>query len=105
MKKANNPVQAVETTIQILEALKELNSASITELANHLNLTKGAIHNHVSTLKEHRFVVEEDDQYELSLRFLIFGEYVRNNDILYRIGKPEVEALAEETGEIVHLST
>lgn len=105
MKKANNPVRAVETTIQVLEALKELGSASITELADYLDLTKGTIHNHVSTLEEHRFVVEEDNQYELSLRFLIFGEYVRNNDILYKIGKPEVEELAEETGEIVHLST
>lgn len=105
MKKAKNPVRAVETTIQVLEALKELGSASITELADHLDLTKGAIHNHISTLQEHRFVVKKEDRYELSLRFLIFGEYVRNDNILYQFGEPEVQELAKETGEIVHLST
>lgn len=105
MKKANNPVRAVETTIQVLEGLKERNGASITELADHLDLTKGTVHNHVSTLQENRFIVKNDGQYELSLRFLIFGEYVRNNNILYQIGEPEVQELAEETGEIVHLST
>ncbi|RKD88013.1 IclR family transcriptional regulator [Halopiger aswanensis] len=105
MKEANNPVRAVETTIHVLEALKELDGASITELADHLELTKGTVHNHISTLQENRFVVKEDNQYELSLRFLIFGEYVRNNNILYQIGEPEVQELADETGEIVHLST
>ena len=105
MKRANNPIQAVETTIRVLEALKELGGGSITELAEHLDLTKGTIHNHVSTLEQHRFVVKTNGQYELSLRFLIFGEYVRNNDILYQIGEPEIQKLVEETGEIVHLST
>lgn len=105
MKEANNPVRAVETTIRVLEGLKELGGASITELANHLDLTKGTVHNHVSTLEEHRFVLKEDDQYTLGLRFLIFGEYIRNNNILYQIGESKVQELAEETGEIVHLST
>lgn len=36
MEKATNPVRAVETTIEVLEALKELHTASITELADHL---------------------------------------------------------------------
>lgn len=105
MNDANNPVQAVETTIQILEEIKRQGDMSITELADTLNLTKGTVHNHVSTLREHRFIVKNEDRYELSLRFLIFGEYVRNNNVLYQSGKPKVQDLADETGEIVHLST
>lgn len=105
MEKANNPVRAVETTIRVLEALKELGGATVTELADHLGLTKGTVHNHVSTLEQHRFVIKERGQYNLSLRFLIFGEYVRNDDILYQIGEPEITELVEDTGEIVHLST
>ncbi|ELZ31313.1 ArcR family transcription regulator [Halogeometricum pallidum JCM 14848] len=105
MEKANNPVKAVETTVRIVEALKRLDGATVTELADHLDLTKGTAHNHVSTLEQHRFVVKEEGRYELSLRFLIFGEYVRNEDILYQVGEPEIRELVEETGEIVHLST
>lgn len=105
MEKATNPVRAVETTIEVLEALKKLHTASITELADHLDLTKGTVHNHISTLEQHRFVVKVDGEYKLSLRFLIFGEYVRNNNLLHHIGEPEIQKLADETGEIVHLST
>ena len=96
---------AEPAAVDVLVDSGDRRAASITELADHLDLTKGTVHNHLSTLREHRFVVKEDDRYELSLRFLIFGEYVRNNDILYQIGEPEVQELAEETGEIVHLST
>lgn len=105
MIKANNPVGTVETTIQILEALKEHGDASITELSEYTGLTKGTVHNHISTLREHRLIIKREGRYELSLRFLIFGEYVRNNNILYQTGEPKVQELADETGEIVHLST
>lgn len=105
MKKAKNPVGAVQTTIQVLEGLKDLGGASVTELADHLDLTKGTVHNHVSTLIEHRFVTKEGDQYELGLRFSVFGEHVQNNNLLYQIGESEIKELARDTSEVVHLLT
>ncbi|QLG49831.1 IclR family transcriptional regulator [Natrinema halophilum] len=105
MKTAKNPVQAVALTTHILQALKEKDGAGITELEDTVDLSKGAIHNHLTTLEENGFVVKSDGIYELGLQFLIFGEYVRNHNDLYVNGKEPTDALADETGEYAHLST
>jgi DNA-binding IclR family transcriptional regulator len=63
------------------------------------------VYNHLTTLQETKFVVKDGDTYSLSLQFLMLGEYVRNQNTLYQIGKPEIDTLAAETGEYAHLST
>jgi IclR family transcriptional regulator, arginine deiminase pathway regulator len=105
MNEAQNPVQGVEKSIRILETLKKKEGASLTELADDLGLTKGAVHHHISTLKQYRFVVENKGEYTLGLRFTVFGEHVRNQSQLYQVAKPEVIELANETGEYSHLTT
>lgn len=104
MEEAQNPVQGVKTSIRILRALKLLNGANLQELADRLDLSKGAVHNHLSTLEEQRFVVKEDNTYELGLEFTIFGEYVRNHSQLYQVARPEIIKMAEKTGEYAHLT-
>ena len=101
---AKHPVQATTRTFEIIELLKRLDRAGVTELAEELDLSKSAVHNHLSTLAEHEYVVKEDGQYALGLRFMEMGGYRRSRMKLYQMGKPEVDALAEETGELVNIA-
>jgi DNA-binding IclR family transcriptional regulator len=101
---AKHPVKATVRTLEIIEALKELDRAGVTELAERLGTSKSVVHNHLSTLKEHDYVTKGEDGYSLGLRFLEMGGYRRNRMTLYRMGKPEVDALAEETGELVNIA-
>lgn len=100
---AKNPVGATEKALRILDALKQLDGAGVTELARTLNISKGTIHNHLSTLEEKEYVVKNGSNYRLSLRFLELGEYVRHHTRLLDIAKPEIDRLAEQTGEIANL--
>lgn len=100
---AANPVKSTVTTFRILEALKELDGARVTDLSRHLDLPKSSVHNYLSTLEQEEYVVKEDNTYSLGLRFLDFGTKARSNLPLYEFGKPEVRSLAEETGELVNL--
>jgi DNA-binding IclR family transcriptional regulator len=100
MGRAKNPIMAVENTAAILKKVAELNEAGVTELATHLDITKGTVHNHLSTLEESELVVKDGDQFRLGLRFFEFGEQIRNQHKIYEVGKPEVDKLAEETGEL-----
>lgn len=93
----------VENTCAVIDALKEHDGATITELADHLGMSKGGVYNHLVTLEGAQFVRKVDDVYRLSARFFNVGEYVKHHDPLYRSGKTEVERLAEETGESTHL--
>ncbi|WP_458209222.1 IclR family transcriptional regulator [Haladaptatus sp. NG-SE-30] len=98
-------LKTVTRAFDIVRALEELDGARVTELADHLDMSKSAVYNHLATLRENKFVVQDGNTYSLSLQFLLFGEYVRNQNVLYETGKPELERLAEETGEYAHLAT
>lgn len=100
MKRAENPIMAVENTVTILKKVAELNGAGVTELADHLDITKGTVHNHLSTLEENELVVKDGDQFRLGLRFFEFGEQIKDQYKIYEVGVPEVDKLAEETGEL-----
>lgn len=101
MEKAKNPIKTVQTTIQILEKLKQLDGAGVTELAKELDITQGAVYNHLSTLSEHGFVVKKETKYYIGLRCCDFGEYAKHQQDVYEVMQPTVDALAEETGLVV----
>lgn len=102
-KEAKQPVKTTETTFRVLEALKELDGAGVTELSNYLDLPKSNVHNYLSTLTQEEYVVKDGSTYHVGIRFLELGAYARNRMDIYQIAKPEVEKLAEETGELANL--
>ncbi|WP_265110799.1 IclR family transcriptional regulator [Halosolutus halophilus] len=93
-------VNAVQFSCDILDALKRLNGAGVTEIANHLDASKGAVHTHLATLEANEFVVKRDDEYRLSLRFLDLGKYVRDEIKIYDVVEEEIERLADVSGEV-----
>lgn len=96
-------IGATETTLRILETLKRLDGAGVTELATQLDLPKSTVHNHLSTLRRNEYLVKEGDTYRVGLQFLEFGEYIRTRMKIYDVARPEVERLADETGELANL--
>lgn len=105
MNEARNPVKSVETTIRVLDALRSLDGAGVTAVAERAGTTKGTAHNHLTTLEQHGYVAREGDEFVLGLRFFEAGIYVRDRRPIYEVGVPEVERLAEETGEIANVFT
>ena len=103
MAKAKNPVRSSAKTLRILEALRELDGARVTELAEYLDTSKGTVHHHLSTLREFQYVTKNGDTYELGLHLFELGEYTRRGTDVYEVAKPEVDELAEEVGEMANL--
>jgi len=89
--------------MEILDALAELGTAGVTELANHLAMDKGTVHHHLNTLESHGYVIKKHGEYKLSLRFFQIGEGVRRRREIYNVGKSEIDTLAEESGELANL--
>jgi len=97
------PVGATGATFELVEALAAVGSAGVTELATELDRSKGSVHNHLATLEQLGYVVKEDGEYCLGLRFLDVGTGVRRRQRLYRVGRAEVEGLAQSSGETASL--
>jgi DNA-binding IclR family transcriptional regulator len=100
---SSRTLKTADMTCQIFTALRDLDGARLTELANYLDMSKSGLHHYLSTLHQNQFVVKRDDEYHLSSKFLLMGEYVRQRPDLYQIGRQEIQNLAEETGEFAHL--
>lgn len=102
-KPAKNPIQAAQTTVRLIETLRDLDGARVTELADVLDYPKSSIHNYLSTLREEGYVLKDGNEYHVSLRFLEIGSLARKRREIYDIAKPEVADLARETGELANL--
>jgi len=88
------PVKATATSARVIDALLELDGATITELTDHLSLSKSSVHNHLQTLADLGYVAREEWEYHVSLRFLEVGTTVRRRYRIYQEGAEEVRALA-----------
>lgn len=86
------------TLFTVLEGLHDLESAGVTELANHVGLNKGTVHKHLKSLEYADWVVKEDDRYRPSLQFFVYGARQVENIDLCTLGKQKVVELATETG-------
>lgn len=96
-------VEAVENSFEIIRKLQELNGAGVTELATHLNMSKSGIHKHLTTLRELGFVTQTNHEYRLSFEFLSVSQMLKTDNIMYNVGAPEVDDLAEKSGVSAYL--
>lgn len=89
--------------LAIIDELQRAEYLGVTELADRLGIAKSTAHYHLNTLHEEGYVVKEDAQYRLSLRFLRIGILARNRAPLFDTAETELEELALETGELAFL--
>lgn len=90
---------------EMIEMMRRHNGMTAAELTEQMELSQSAVYNYLSTLRQEGWVVKDGEEYNLSLKFLIHGRYVREHNLIYQTAKPHIEELAEETGEAAHLST
>ncbi|RDZ59751.1 transcriptional regulator, partial [Haloferax sp. Atlit-12N] len=96
-------VKSVDTACELIRAMQERRSTTISELSEAIDLSEGSVHTHLATLKSHGLVVKDGTSYELGPQFVPLGERVKHNSKLYQAAKKEIDRLADETGECVHL--
>ena len=104
-KQAKHPVRTTEKSLRLIAELNRLGEARLTTLSDELEMGKSAVHNHLSTLEKHGYVIKnsETKTYRLSLKFLDIGGQIRGEKDVYKVAEPKIKEIAEESGELVHL--
>ncbi|WP_049987479.1 IclR family transcriptional regulator [Halobellus rufus] len=98
-------IQSDETLFDVIELLRDLDGAGVTELADRLEIAKSTVHGHLTTLLRRGFVVKHGREYHLGLRFFEYGQYVRGQLEIFQSGLRAVDRLERETGEMSWLIT
>jgi DNA-binding IclR family transcriptional regulator len=94
------PVDAVETSLEILEELEERGPVGVTALAARLDRPKATVYYHLKTLAKHGYVVEDEDGYELGLRILELGGSIRERHRRTDVVVANLKRLGAETNEM-----
>jgi DNA-binding IclR family transcriptional regulator len=92
-------VQTSETTFDIVDVLLERGGARIGEVTDELDVAESTVYRHLSTLEDRGYVLNRGNRYEVSLKFLTIGGYLRRQVPAYDMIKEKVDGLAEQTGE------
>jgi len=93
------PVKAAKISLEIVEVLRERNGAGVSEIARAVDKPTSTVHDHLQTLEQEEYLVKEGTQYHVSTRFLQLGNQARSRKKVFEIAQPEVDELAEKTGE------
>lgn len=103
--KSRRTVEAVRTTCHILDILQSRKRVGVTEIADEVGMAKGAVHRHLTTLDDCEYVVNENGEYRLSLRYLDMANHVKELVGKYDVIADELQRLAGETGLISQFAT
>jgi IclR family KDG regulon transcriptional repressor len=98
-------VNATDNACRVLDALRRLDGAGVTELSDELDYTQSAVHAQLNTLRANGFVVKDGSTYRLSLQFLDFARSVTSRFGNFDLIRSEMNSLAEETDEVAQFAT
>lgn len=96
-------VKAGTKLFKIVETIQRLNEPTLSEIAEELEFPKSTTHNHLKTLKENGYLLEDDGKYQLSLKFLDHGVHAKRNLKIVRKVPPILKQLSADTNEAAWL--
>lgn len=88
-------IAAVDKCCSILDALHDLQGATLTELADHVGLAPGTVHPHLKTLYNNQLITRKDGVYYPGFKFLRVGATRRRDNVLYKHASGKMDDLAE----------
>lgn len=92
-------VKSVQTAFSILEYIRDEKSTGVTEISDHVDMSKGAVHRYLNTLTELGYTKKQNGEYQIGLKFILFGSHAKSREFVYQLVEDKVSELAKETGE------
>lgn len=96
-------ITAVRQAFEVVDVLRRSGPVRIKDVAEDLDIPTSMVHVHLKTLESVGYVVREEEGYRLGLRFLRDGSIARTAREVYSAARPEIDGLAENTGEVANL--
>lgn len=98
-KSSGRRLKSVDRTFEIIEFLQETDSATLSEIAETVNMPISTAHIHLTTLVKNEYIVKENKEYRCSMQFLRTGGELRDNTPLYQAAKNEIDDLRNQLSE------
>ena len=97
-------IKSMETAFAIVETIHKRGQVRLTEIADVVGIANSTAFDHLLTLERHGYVIREDENYRLGLKFLDHGMRARDHyRTLTETAEPVLEQLVADTDETVNL--
>jgi DNA-binding IclR family transcriptional regulator len=93
------PVKSVKTAFDIVELLVNHGGASLSTVADELDIPMSTVHGHLATLEQQGYVGRSGQKYKANLKFLELGGKVRDNSHIFGVAEQELQKVSNNTGE------
>lgn len=100
---SNAKIKSTAISFGIVEHLKEMEGATLSEVVDHFDMPTSTVHDHLQTLTNLGYVLNDDGTYRIGTRFLELGGYARIHSRIFQVSESELQNLAVETGEHANL--
>lgn len=90
-------LKTIERGMQVVDTIKKENGMTIDDLVCELDMPKSTIHGYVSTFEKLGYLVREEEEFQVGLRFLNLASHAQSRKPEYAIAKTAVEQLGERT--------
>lgn len=92
-------LKTIDRALEMVDFIQDQDGARISDITNRFGYSPGTVHGYVSTLESNGYLVKENGEYRIGLRFLEKGGYAATNTAGFRTVTPRIRRLAEQTGE------
>jgi DNA-binding IclR family transcriptional regulator len=89
---------------ELVDILMEYGPCRMSDISTHIDLSRASAYTYLQTLESLGLVERENKEYSLSTKFIIYGDYVRDNLRMYEYGQTYTDEISETTGETALLS-
>ena len=99
-------IQSVDRALRILEIISDAEDGlTLAQIAQMIELPKSTVHGLVSTLRDHRYIKQsdEDGRYLMGMKLFEMGTKAARSWDIRDAAKPAMRWLSKEFGETVHL--
>lgn len=97
-------LETTETSVDILETVRESEGASLTELQEQMEIPKSTLYYHLNTLEKRGLLVREANEYHLGMKFVVYGQSARTRKDEYELAQETTHQLANQLDEDVDFS-
>jgi DNA-binding IclR family transcriptional regulator len=98
-----NTIKTATRLFRIIELIEEEDGIRLAELEEQIDIAKSTIHNYLTTLQQHEYIVKENGGYYLGLKLLDKGMTAKQRYTIDEKVKPSLDKLAQKTSETVWL--
>lgn len=97
-------LETTDTSINVLETIRELEGASLATLQERMDVPKSTLYYHLNTLERRGYLDKAGTEYNLGMKFLVFGQYVKTREREYVLAQETTQQFAAQIDEDVDFS-